>query len=332
MSVGGTCIEADYNRRLVARIPHLLAALAIGVATPLTALAMDVPTPLVSANQAAIPAREGPPRDAAGSLARAHDVRDPPSILVSRQLTEEFHLAVGEVVSFSKDPSGAGAHAFRIAGTYEPTPDPMKLTDKRREARFHLPDLISLTADRSDPLADESVDAVNIRLFDPDDARRFVRDLQARMPGVVATTPSGGAAGTFIVLKRFHLAIALVTVLGSTAFLLALMVMRADERRETVGILRLVGLSRRRVLAEILFEGLLIACSGAVFGVLFAGAVQGAVNLFFQWRYDTALIFLRVTPEIALHCVALAVPLGVLAGLVASWSLLRGSVVGLLRR
>jgi Predicted permease. len=50
-----------------------------------------------------------------------------------------------------------------------------------------------------------------------------------------------------------------VTVLGSTAFLLALMVMRAEERRETIGIIRLIGISERSILIEVLAEGLLIA-------------------------------------------------------------------------
>jgi len=56
------------------------------------------------------------------------------------------------------------------------------------------------------------------------------------------------------------------------------------------------------------------------------------VNRFFQWRYDTALVFIRVTVPIAMKCVALAVPVGVLAGFVASWSLLRRNIVALLRR
>ena len=55
-----------------------------------------------------------------------------------------------------------------------------------------------------------------------------------------------------------------------------------------------------------------------------------AFNAFFQWHYDTALVFVRVTPRIAARCVALAVPLGVLAGLVASWTLLRRDIVALL--
>src|SRR3989442_11998947 len=127
------------------------------------------------------------------------------------------------------------------------------------------------------------------------------------------------------------MAISVVTMIGSTAFLLALMVIRADERREIAGLLRLLGLRRRRILLQALLEGLCIATAGAVFGVLFAAATQGAVNAFFQWRYDTTLVFVRVTPAIAARCVALALPLGVMAGLLASWTLLRRPVLGLLR-
>ena len=47
------------------------------------------------------------------------------------------------------------------------------------------------------------------------------------------------------------------------------------------------------------------------------------INQFFQWRYDTALVFVRVTKDVALTCVAIAVPLGASATVVASWALLR---------
>ena len=79
--------------------------------------------------------------------------------------------------------------------------------------------------------------------------------------------PSGRGDDPFVVLDRFHWAIAIVTVAGSTAFLLALMVMRAEERREIIGILRLMGIPPRSILVEVLLEGLLIATAGAVFGI-----------------------------------------------------------------
>lgn len=150
----------------------------------------------------------------------------------------------------------------------------------------------------------------------------------------ISTQPTADTSGAeiFVVLERFHVAVAVVTVVGSTAFLLALMVMRVDQRRETAGILRLIGVSRPRILLEVFIESTFIALVGALFGVAFASVLQGVFNAFFQWHYDTALVFVHVTPGIAVRCVALAIPLGVLAGLVASWTLLRRDILTLLRR
>jgi putative ABC transport system permease protein len=155
----------------------------------------------------------------------------------------------------------------------------------------------------------------------------------ARLPGVSAQ-PVGTAsqAGLFVVLERFHLAIALVTVIASTVFLLALTVMLVDERRDTVGVLRLMGLTPRRILLQVFFEGLLIAVAGALFGIALATVSQGLINRFFQWRYDTSLVFVEITPRVALHCLVIAVPLGVIGTVVASWTLLRRNALRLVRR
>ena len=66
--------------------------------------------------------------------------------------------------------------------------------------------------------------------------------------------------------------------------------------------------------------------------MLFALASEGFFNRFFQWRYDTALVFLRITPRVALQSVAMAIPLGILASLIASWTLLRQQLLTLIRR
>jgi predicted lysophospholipase L1 biosynthesis ABC-type transport system permease subunit len=176
------------------------------------------------------------------------------------------------------------------------------------------------------------VSAINVALADPADADAFARELRARAPAVAVAPTTAGDDQHFRVIERFHVAISAVTVIGATAFLLALMVIRADERREVAGLLRLLGVSRRRVLRQALLEGACIAVAGAAFGVVFAGLTQGAVNGFFQWRYDTTLVFVRVTPAIAARCLAVALPLGLLAGGLASWTLLRRPVLDLLRR
>jgi putative ABC transport system permease protein len=272
---------------------------------------------------------------AAATLGHARTA-DPvlPDVLISRQLAESFGIAPGAIVRLSTDPSGGNPQGFRVAGIYEPVPDPMRINASKHEVRLHLPDLLGMTADPADPLSGQTVDAINITLARPDEARTFAREVAARVPGIFARAVQGlsGEAATFVVLERFHLAIAIVTIVASTVFLLALTVMLVDERRETVGILRLIGLTRGRILVQVFVEGLLIAAAGALFGLGLAMASEGLINTYFQWHYDTALVFVRVTPEVALRSVAVAVPLGALASVAASWALLRRNVLLLARR
>jgi putative ABC transport system permease protein len=266
-------------------------------------------------------------------------------VLVSRQLAEAEGLQTGSIIRLAPDANGARAREFRVAGIYEPTPDPSRLGQVPREVRLHLPDLLEMT--RSPGLPErlggvppnvpaglEYVSSINVALVDGSEAPAFARDVNARMPGVSArpAAEAAGAAAPFQVLERFHQAIAVVTIIAATVFLLALTVMLVDERRETVGVLRLIGLPVRRILVQVLLEGLLVAAGGALFGLVLASLSQRAINDFFQWRYDTALVFVRITPEVAALCVGIAVPLGAAATVVASWALLRRNGLRLARR
>jgi ABC-type lipoprotein release transport system permease subunit len=258
---------------------------------------------------------------------------DVPTVLVSRQVAEEQGITVGAIVEVAP-PSGSRAGRFRVAGIYEPTPDPGRLGAVIREVRMHLPDLLEMTREDGAIAGTDHVETVNIALTDPGDGRAFARDVNARLPGVLArtTADAAGAGGPFRVLERFHLAIALVTIVAATVFLLALTIMLVDERRETVGVLRLIGLPTGRILTQIALEGLLVAGVGSAFGLVLAAASEALINRFFQWRYDTALVFVHITPAVALQCIAIAVPLGMAATVVASWALLRRNALRLARR
>ena len=76
----------------------------------------------------------------------------------------------------------------------------------------------------------------------------------------------------------------------------------------------------------------MVASVGAVFGLVLAVLSEQLINAFFQWRYDTALVFVKITKDVALTCVSIAVPLGASATVVASWALLRRSGLRLARR
>src|SRR5262245_62047884 len=160
----------------------------------------------------------------------------PAPILLSRQAARQAQVRVGDEVTLAVDPAGHSGRTFRVVGIYEPTPDPMRFTAQRHEARLHLGDLGSLLGASGEDQAIDTVDAINVRLAAGSGARQqFIEDVRTRVPGVdILSTSRPPAGDPFAVLDRFHLAISLVTVAGSTAFLLALMIIRAEERRETV--------------------------------------------------------------------------------------------------
>src|SRR5581483_10494529 len=106
-----------YNREMTRR---LATAAVVCAAASASLLAVTQPNAERPANQASL--------------------ENPPSILVSRQLLEAERLAVGDLVTLSAHPDGSDPHRFRIAGEYEPTPDPMRLGSRRHELRMHLPD------------------------------------------------------------------------------------------------------------------------------------------------------------------------------------------------
>lgn len=268
----------------------------------------------------------------AGNLVRADEPA--PGVLVSRQLAEAKGLAAGAQIRLAPGADGQSARTFRILGIYEPTPDPMEISESKFKVRLHLPDMARLVSGPDDLIAIETVDQVNLVLRDPRQASTVATQLMTGTPGIVARQAKAAVsgAGTFVVIERFHLAIAIVTIIASALFLLALSVMLVDERRDTVGVLRLIGLTTRRVLAQIFLESLVVAAGGALFGVGLAAASQVAINRYFQWHYNTALVFVRVTPGVVAVCLAIAIPLGVAASAAASWSLLRRQLMTLARR
>jgi ABC-type lipoprotein release transport system permease subunit len=257
-----------------------------------------------------------------------------PPVAISRHLAEARHLSIGSTIRLSTDHAGTQARDFTIVGIYEPTPNPARLGTPDLEVRFHLPDLLDFTRAPATLPGAEPIAGINVALTDPTDARAFARDVNARLPAIDARPASEATsnAGPFLVLRRFHLAIAAVTIGAATVFLLALTIMLVDERRETVGVLRLIGLPVRRILVQVLLEGLMVAAAGAAFGLVLSLASERLINRFFQWRYDTALIFVRITPDVAMTCVAIAVPLGAAATVIASWALLRRNALRLARR
>src|SRR5829696_2552778 len=113
---------------------------------------------------------------ASSTVAAALPLRSAPAtaglrrVFLSGQLAAQAFVATGDTVSLAPSADGSGARTFRVAGIYEPTPDPVRFSTRRLEARLHLPDLNALTAAADDPDAADSLDAINVRLTAAGDA------------------------------------------------------------------------------------------------------------------------------------------------------------------
>jgi putative ABC transport system permease protein len=88
-------------------------------------------------------------------------------------------------------------------------------------------------------------------------------------------------------------------------------------------VMRFVGVRRRTIFGALLLEAALVAVLGSALGTLLALGAGAATNAYYQRFFDTALTFSLITPGIVLFSVALSLALGLAAGAVAAWRLVR---------
>jgi putative ABC transport system permease protein len=126
---------------------------------------------------------------------------------------------------------------------------------------------------------------------------------------------------TFLVVSRFHRAIAVITIVASAVFLLCIMLLKVEERRMDAAVMRFVGVRRRTIFGALLLEATLVAVAGSIVGTVLAFLAGAATNAYYQRFFDTALTFSLITPGIVLFSVALSLVLGLAAGAAAAWRL-----------
>jgi putative ABC transport system permease protein len=240
----------------------------------------------------------------------------PPGILVERRLAESVPLAVGDTVAVRALASDAAPRPFVVEGVFERAADPNRIARNEYEVRFHLPELAALLGAR------DRVDRFAIVLApgaSPDSAARWVEGLAFGTRAFGSAALAEQTSATFRVVSRFHRAIGVVTILASAIFLLCVMIIRVDERRRDMGMLRLVGVSRGTVFRSIVLEAMGIALLGSAAGAGLGVLIARIVNAYYAAYYDTTLRFALVTPRIVLLAALLGLGLGAAAGAAAAW-------------
>lgn len=245
----------------------------------------------------------------------------PASVALERRLAERLGAGVGDTLLIGLD-AGANARRVVVAAVYEPAADPSAITRREYYLRLHLPDLAALlgTPDRVDRFGVGLQAGVR-----PPVAARALNRMAFGFRAYPSAEIAGESSETFRVVSRFHQAIAVISVVASAIFLLCIMLLKVEERRRDAAVMRFTGISRRTIFGALLLEATLVASLGSLLGVGLAVAASAVTNLYYQHFFDTTLVFSVVTPEIVRFSVLLSLGLGLLAGSLAAWRLIRAN-------
>jgi len=242
-------------------------------------------------------------------------------VALERRLAAKLGLRVGDTLRIGPAVDSVTTSAV-VAAIYEPRPDPSGIIRPDYVARLHLPALAALLG------SPDRVDRFGVAIQPGSDPRRVAAILNQAAFGFRAFPSSeiaSKSSQTFLVVSRFHRAIALITIVASAIFLLCIMLLKVEERRSDVAVMRFIGVRRRVVFLALVLEASLIALVGSAVGVAIGLAGGTAANVYYRRLFDTPLLFSQVTPWILLFGVALSVALGIGAGALAAWRLVRTS-------
>lgn len=244
----------------------------------------------------------------------------PPELLLEARTARELGLSPGDTVWVSG--LQTTERAFILAGTYRRPADPSTVTLRDYRAVFHLPDLQEMLGAR------DRVDRFSLKLRPGADRDLVIAEIDRLAFGADAVTTERVAAATsetFRVVSRFHRALAGITITGSAVFLLCLVVLKIDERRLEGASMRDVGISRRTLFLWMFAETAAMAAVGTAAGLMLGWLGSAAINAYFRGRYDTALAFARVTPDLALLVGVIGMATGVAVGMLAGLDLVRST-------
>lgn len=269
---------------------------------------------------------------AQGDTARAPTFgRRPPAvrgIAIDARMAQDFGLAPGSVVRLSAVP-GVPGDSVRVDAVFERRADPAEVARREYRIRTHLDHLQQLMQldDRVDRFAVGIADTVPV-----DSALARINHVAFGFRAHRSTDVAVQSSRTFRVVERFHRAIGLITVVASAVFLLCLLLLSVEERRRDIAALRLMGISQGTVVRAIVLEAALVSVIGSVIGALIGWIGSVIVNAHFQQVYRTPLLFALVTPEIFAFATLTSLVLGIGAGALAAWRLVRTPPLTLLGR
>jgi putative ABC transport system permease protein len=250
-------------------------------------------------------------------------------VILEDRLAGSLGVAPGDTVMIRMTGDAADATPFVVAGTHTPPPDPAGISRSSRTVWMSLPDLEALSGRH---------DRVNRFVLglasgaDPDSMLTALNEMEMGFRAYRASDVAARSSETFVVISNFHKAISFLSILAGSAFLAAIVLLQVQELRKSLGVLRVLGFSRRRIYLSVVGETVLLANTGAAIGVALALVVSRGVNIYYRRYFDTDLIFSAVTGTHVALAFGIATLVGFVVGSLATVYLFRLQVNEVLGR
>ena len=160
------------------------------------------------------------------------------TVAIDQRLANDARFSRSRRSSGRRRPPGAGAagrgDTVVVGAIVSPRADPSEVARDDYRVRFHLTDLLRLTA------AGDRVDRFAIRTAGgaaTDSALARINGVAFGFRAYRSADVAVGTSKTFQVVSRFHRAIAVITITGRAPFfpLLCILILRVDERRGEIG-------------------------------------------------------------------------------------------------
>ncbi|HET6348580.1 MAG TPA: FtsX-like permease family protein [Candidatus Krumholzibacteria bacterium] len=253
----------------------------------------------------------------------------PAPIVLESRLGQEMHIAAGDTVQLRLPGSSGEQTPFVVSGFYSPPPDPSGISRTSRQTWTPITALEDFSG------RDDRVSRFVLSLTPGANADSLVQALNATQLGFRAYRARDVAresSQTFVVISNFHRAISVLSILTGSAFLAAIVLLQVQELRRSLGVLRVIGISRRRIYTVVVGETVLLANAGAAAGVGLAVLVSRAVNAYYRNYFDTTLVFSSIAGWHVVLAFAIASLVGVVLGSLATTYLYKSEINEVLGR
>jgi putative ABC transport system permease protein len=195
-------------------------------------------------------------------------------------------------------------------------------------------DLNQLAADQNRPLA---LSSILIRAADPVSMQALVNELpgdrRLNVDVVSEKTYFAQQTNSAAPIRFLGIFVSIIMAVGSCFAAMNTMYAAVARRSAEIGTLRVLGFSRRGILASFLIESLILSLLGGILGcilVLPLNNVDTAIGSFVT--FSEISFEYRVTPEIMLAGVGFALVLGAIGGLFPAASAARKQILAALRQ